>query len=94
MLKIYAVRDVKADAYGTLICCPTKGLALRAFADACADPRSPMAQYPSDYTLYELGTFDPASGSVTGHKVPEYVASAVETIAKSKPAGQAVEAQA
>ena len=80
MLKVYAVRDVKADAYGNLICVSTAGLATRAFADACADSRSPMAQYPEDYSLYELGTFDPSSGQILGHRLPSLVVSAVSII--------------
>lgn len=95
MLRVYAVRDVKADAFGSLIVCPTKGLALRAFADACADQRSPMAQYPEDYNLYELGTFEPNSGELVGHKVPVHVASAssvVETLREArKPKADVVE---
>lgn len=84
MLKIFSVRDVKADAYGNLICCPTAGLATRAFADACASPQSPMAQYPSDYSMYELGSFDPSSGVVVGLPVPKFIASATEMIKELK----------
>lgn len=80
MLKVFAVRDVKADAYGNLICVQTSGLALRAFADACADSRSPMAQYPEDYSMYELGTFDPSTGVISGHRLPVLVATASSVI--------------
>lgn len=84
MQNLYAVRDVKADSFGSLICAPTKGLATRSFADACADPRSALALYAADYSLYELGTFDPASGGIVGHATPVYVCSAVEMIAELK----------
>jgi hypothetical protein len=84
MLKVFAVRDVKADAFGNLITVPTKGLATRAFADACADSRSPMAQYPEDYTMYEIGVYDPNSGTIKGHALPELVMTAVEAIASGK----------
>lgn len=84
MLKIYAVRDAKAEAYGSLICCATAGLATRAFADACADSRSPMASYPKDYDLYELGTFDPSSGQVVGYALPKFIASASEMLNELK----------
>ncbi|WNK13523.1 MAG: nonstructural protein [Microvirus sp.] len=78
MLKIFSVRDVKGEAYGALMCVATVGLAMRAFTDACNAPGSPLADYPADYSLYELGTFDPNSGTVAGHKVPSFIASAVE----------------
>ena len=85
MLKLYSVRDVKAEAYGAIICCPSVGLALRSFQEACQDPKSPMALYPSDFSLYELGSFDPDSGEIKGHKVPTYVASAAEMSVKKVP---------
>lgn len=84
MLKIYAVRDVKADAFGALIGCPTKGLAIRAFSDACADGNSPMARCPEDYSLYELGSYDPSSGLLTPHRLPELVVSASSIVEQLK----------
>lgn len=91
MLRLFAVRDVKADAYGAIICLGTRGLALRAFADACANSQSPMAQYPSDYSLYELGEFEPCSGVVKGLATPVFVASAVDVVQQLKSArGQEV----
>jgi len=92
MLNLYSVRDVKAEAYGAIICCPSVGLAVRSFSEACLDPKSPMALYPADFSLYELGTFDPNSGTVKGHKVPIYVASAVEMLAKKVTAFQEIPA--
>lgn len=81
MLKVFAVRDVKADAYGSLICVQTIGLATRAFRDACQAPQSQLGLYPEDYSLYELGTFDPVAGSLQGHKTPTYICSATEILA-------------
>lgn len=80
MQKVYAVRDVKADCYGALICCPTRGIAMRTFVEACRQPGSHMAQYREDFNLYELGIFDPVSGTLAGHPLPEYVMSAVEAL--------------
>lgn len=84
MLKVFAVRDVKADAFGNLMCVPTVGLAKRAFLDACQDQRSPMAQYPEDYSLFELGEYDPSCGEVRGHKLPSLICTASETIASAR----------
>lgn len=94
MQKVYAVRDVKADSFGSPICCPTDGLATRAFADACADPRSPMAQYPEDYSLYQIGSFDPSAGKLDGVQLPVLVCSAVEVLAMVKRQAAAAEARA
>lgn len=84
MMKLYAVRDVKADSFGSPMSIATKGLALRGFADACADERSELAKYPDDYMLYELGTYDPNSGTVASHSVPEFVVSARSVVDQLK----------
>lgn len=80
MLRIFAVYDIKAKAYAQLICLPEKGLAIRAFADSCKIPDSPFAKYPADFTLRELGTYDPNSGKIEGYDVPEYVAAAADFV--------------
>lgn len=90
MLKVFAVFDVKAAAYGNLICVSTRGLALRAFADACADQRGPLAQYPEDYAMYELGEYEPNAGSLVGHKNPIHVASASQVVDQLKAGRSAV----
>lgn len=79
MLKVYAVRDVKADAYSALVVLPTRGLAMRGFMDACCQ-KGPLSQYPEDHSLYELGEFDEVSGTISGYQTPQYVMSAVEAI--------------
>lgn len=87
MMKLFAVRDVKADAFGSPIAAPTRGLALRSFSDACANERSEFCRYPDDYMLYELGDYDPNSGEIRCHKLPSLVATArsvVSTIKESR----------
>lgn len=81
-MKLYAVRDVKAEAYGAPMSIATRGLALRSFGDACLAPKSELGRFPSDYMLYELGTWDPNSGSIVAHNVPVFIASASEMIIK------------
>lgn len=80
MLNVFAVRDVKAECFGSLMVLPTRGLAIRSFTDACRDARSPMAQYPSDYSLYELGTYDDVSGQIVSHSVPVFLAAASDFV--------------
>lgn len=81
MLKVYAVRDVKADSFSEgLITTGTDGLALRIFADACQDGRTNLAKYPSDFMLYRLGEYDPSSGLLTALAVPELVGTASQFV--------------
>lgn len=92
MLKLFAVWDEKALAFGSPIACPTNGLALRAFADACADSRSPMVQYPGDYKLYELGTYDPNTGRVESLDRPVLLTTASAVVSQLRVArGEKIE---
>lgn len=87
MLIVYAVHDCKADAYGSPMFLPTKGLALRGFSDACADAASPLAAHPGDYSLYEIGSFDPNSGLLTAVTPTKFVVSASSIVSLLHPAG-------
>lgn len=78
MLKVFAVRDVKADSYeDVLMVCPTEGIAKRAFVDAVAAKGSRLSRYAEDFSLYCIGEFDPSSGSLKGEKVPCHVMTAI-----------------
>lgn len=83
-MKLYAVRDVKADAFGAPMSIATKGLALRSFSDACLQPNSELGRYPEDYMLYELGSYEPNSGKIDANALPVFLASATDVIAKAR----------
>lgn len=93
MQKVFACFDVKAAQYGGLILLPTRGLALRSFSDACADPKSPMAQYPGDFAMHELGSFDPSTGELKALPRPEIVATAAAVIQQLQAARKVEEAE-
>lgn len=75
MTKLYAVRDVKADAFSSLMPIATEGLAIRSFAEACKDRNSDLNKYPEDYMLYEIGTWEANTGAVSSC-LPKFIASA------------------
>lgn len=76
MMRLYAVRDVKADAFGAPMSIATKGLALRSFSDACSRQDSDLYRYPEDYMLYEIGEYEPNTGTIIGHQLPQLVITA------------------
>lgn len=63
-LFMYAIFDVKADAYNTPFFMPSKGMAIRAFKDLANDKNSMMGMHPEDYKLVELAVFDVKSGEI------------------------------
>lgn len=86
MLLVFAVYDSKAAAYNAPMFLATKGLALRAFSDACAAPDSPLVKHAEDYSLFEIGSYDPNSGLLKAITPPVHVvnASAVVTLLQPK----------
>lgn len=78
MTKLFAVRDVKADAFGAPMSAPTEGLAKRAFEAGCNNPKTEFYRYPEDFMLYEIGSYDPNSGELVALKpTPRLVCTAV-----------------
>lgn len=90
-MKLYAIRDVKADAFSAVHPCATEGVAKRSFAEACFDSKTDLAKYPEDYTLYQIGEFDATSGEILGLPTPKFLCSAVEVIQSSRDARLKVE---
>lgn len=63
---IVSVKDTAAQAFGRPIFVPTIGVAIRSFRDEINRPDSneDLAKHPSDFELYELGSFDDSTGQV------------------------------
>ena len=70
-LLVYSIYDSKAEAYLRPFFVPTKGLAIRSVTEGLADPHSSLAKHVADYTLFEIGEYDDATGVVTMHKTHE-----------------------
>lgn len=64
---VYSIYDSKAEAYLRPFFTTTKGLALREFVAAANETGQPLNMYPSDYTLFEMGTYDTQSGRIEMH---------------------------
>lgn len=62
--KVFAVRDVKAQAMLQPFFSNASGSAQRAFGDAVLDGKSPISMHPEDYVLYEIGSYDDNSGEL------------------------------
>lgn len=55
---IFVVRDTKVGAFATPFYLENISVAMRAFAHAANDPTTDVGRYPSDFSLYHLGTYD------------------------------------
>lgn len=63
---IISVKDTAAQAFGRPIFVPTTAVAVRSFRDEVnrVDSKDDMAMHPSDFELYQIGTFDDANGVI------------------------------
>lgn len=62
-LLAYSVYDEKAAAYLQPFFAPTRGLAIRSFADAVNDETHAFHKHLADYTLFEVGEFEQNLGT-------------------------------
>ncbi len=84
MLKVFAVFDSKAASFGNPIFISNRGLALRSFSDACADPKSAMFMHPGDYAMYDIGEYEPNSGLLKPTDPPIHLFSASDVLSSSE----------
>jgi hypothetical protein len=77
--KMYSIYDAKVKAYNTPFYAINDGEAQRMFADNVnADKaNNTIARHPSDFTLFNVGTFDDEKGTVTS-EAPKSVGNGVE----------------
>lgn len=84
LLKVFAVRDMKAEAFLQPFFSPTVGAAMRAFGDACEKPESPFHAHPVDYILYEIGSYEDSDGLISS-VVPVKMLACAGDFINSKP---------
>jgi len=63
---IISVKDTAAQAFGRPIFVPAIPVALRGFRDEVnrTDSKDDLARHPDDFELYEIGSFDDATGII------------------------------
>jgi len=79
VFKAFSINDVKAGAWSTPIFQRSDAAAIRAFADACKDPKNQYGQHPTDYHLYRVGAFDEDVGGLFGEE-PVHLIHGVNTL--------------
>lgn len=77
-VEVFSIYDSAAEAYNQPFFAQAKGQAVRMFTQMCNDPKSNINQYPSDFTLFHIGSFDDSSAKFTLHPSPIGLGVAVE----------------
>ena len=63
-IRIYTIRDAKAECYLPPFTFRTDGEAVRAFDDSVQKPGTALHDHPEDFFLYRVGCFNQESGKV------------------------------
>lgn len=72
IINIYAIYDSKAAAFLQPFFATCHAVAFRNVERACRNPDSPFVQFPEDFTLFLVGSFDDEAGALKPHsKAPE-----------------------
>jgi hypothetical protein len=61
---LFTVYDSKAETYNKVLTFKTIGEAIRSFTEVANDIDTPFGKYPEDFTLFQIGEFDPHSGEI------------------------------
>jgi len=65
---LVAIYDSKAESYGempsAIAAVLSKGDAIRGFETEVKNPKSKLNAYPTDFSLWQLGTFDERKGTI------------------------------
>lgn len=83
ILKAFSIFDTKTEAHSKPFFAITTGEAIRTFSDAVGDQNSALNKHPHDYVLFEIGTYDDATG-ILASNVPTNLGLASEYL-KSDP---------
>ena len=73
-----SVYDSKAEMFNQPMFFIAKGEATRAFSDIVNTKDSPMNNHPGDYTLFEIGYFNPELGKIEPLATPKSMGLASE----------------
>lgn len=79
-LKMFSVRDAKAEIYNAPFYKRSIGEAERDFKTALTDDKNPNAKYPEDFDLFLIGEYDDSTGLVTPLQTPQHIAKAIDLI--------------
>lgn len=65
---LYAIKDRQMNAFMAPIALPTTGVAIRMLRDQVNDTNNALFKHPSDYSLWQLGHYDDATGEITNEQ--------------------------
>ena len=69
--KVFVIKDDKSIVYGSPITAPTRGMFLREIMDKVNEGQAYFAKHPMDFSLFEIGEYDPDLGAMVPYEVKQ-----------------------
>lgn len=79
-MKLYSIYDLKAQTYAPPFVARNDEVAVRMILEACRDARIPLAQYPADFQLRVVASWDDEKAVVADELAYPLVLSSVEEL--------------
>lgn len=76
-LKMFSIRDSKAEIFHPPFFAKSHGEAERNFHQLTQDDKSTIAKYPEDFDLYYFGTYNDQTGKMTTSDSPTHIVKAI-----------------
>lgn len=71
LTNIYSIHDSKGSIFNTPFFAINDSMATRNFLMLKNDSKSTVSQFPDDFALYKIGSYDDSTGLITPVNVPE-----------------------
>lgn len=84
-LKIFSVRDMKAQVYLKPSVMSSVADAVRSFETVVNEGDSMLSKFPADFRLHHLADFDPLSGQISVLETPSDLGCALDFMKRSEP---------
>lgn len=81
-LKMFSIRDSKAEVFNPPFFKHTHGEAERDFSVLCKDEKSMPSKFPDDFDLYYVGIYDDQTGKIQSLDTPQHLVKAVQVIGR------------
>lgn len=80
-MKIFAIRDIKAESFGRPFFSVNPPMAMRELQTVVNEPGNSMATYAEDFQLFLIGEFDEITGKIVSDE-PHHICSIQDLVNK------------
>lgn len=87
-MKLFSVRDLKSGSFSRAFSDTDVHMACRGFESVVNRPDSQYGQFPDDFALFELGSYDPQTGMVMSNDTPTELVRARSVLRSNSPVVQ------